>query len=27
VKAKEEAILAGKYTVKVDDTQPKASFK
>jgi basic membrane protein A and related proteins len=27
VKAKEEAILAGKFTVKVDDTQPKASFK
>jgi basic membrane protein A and related proteins len=27
VKAKEEAILAGKYTVKVDDSQPKASFK
>jgi basic membrane protein A and related proteins len=27
VKAKQEAILAGKYTVKVDDTQPKASFK
>ena len=27
VKAKQEAILAGKYTVKVDDTQPKAAFK
>ncbi len=27
VKAKEEAILAGKFTVKVDDSQPKASFK
>ncbi len=27
VKAKQEAILAGKYTVKVDDTQPKATFK
>ena len=27
VKAKQEAILAGKYTVKVDDSQPKASFK
>jgi basic membrane protein A and related proteins len=27
VKAKEEAILTGKYTVKVDDSQPKASFK
>ena len=27
VAAKQEAILAGKYTVKVDDTQPKASFK
>ncbi|MDR7093672.1 BMP family protein [Hydrogenophaga laconesensis] len=25
VKAKEAAILAGKYTVKVDDTQPKSS--
>ena len=27
VKAKQETILAGKYTVKVDDTQPKAAFK
>ena len=27
VKAKQEAILAGKYTVKVDDTQPKKAFK
>ena len=27
VKTKQEAILAGKYTVKVDDTQPKAAFK
>ena len=27
VKAKQEAVLAGKYTVKVDDTQPKAAFK
>ena len=27
VKAKEEAILSGKYAVKVDDTQPKAAFK
>jgi basic membrane protein A and related proteins len=27
VKAKQEAILAGKFTVKVDDTQPKAAFK
>ena len=27
VKAKQEAILAGKFTVKVDDSQPKASFK
>ncbi len=27
VKAKQEAILAGKFTVKVDDTQPKVAFK
>jgi basic membrane protein A and related proteins len=27
VAAKQEAILAGKFTVKVDDTQPKAAFK
>jgi basic membrane protein A and related proteins len=27
VKAKQEAILAGKFTVKVDDSQPKAAFK
>jgi basic membrane lipoprotein Med (substrate-binding protein (PBP1-ABC) superfamily) len=27
VKAKQEAILAGKYTVKVDDTQPKSTAK
>jgi len=27
VKARQEAILAGKYTVKVNDTQPKAAFK
>ncbi len=27
VTAKQEAILAGKFTVKVDDTQPKAAFK
>jgi basic membrane protein A and related proteins len=27
VKAKEAAILAGKYTVKVDDTQPKSTAK
>ena len=27
VKAKQEAILAGKFTVKVDYSQPKASFK
>ena len=27
VKAKEEAILSGKYTVKVNDAQPKSSAK
>lgn len=27
VQAKEKAILAGTFTVKVDDSQPKASFK
>ena len=27
VKAKQDAILAGTFTVKVDDTQPKAAFK
>jgi basic membrane protein A and related proteins len=27
VRAKEAAILDGKFTVKIDDTQPKASFK
>ncbi len=27
VKAKQDAIMAGTYTVKVDDTQPKAAFK
>ena len=27
VKAKEEAILSGKYTVKVNDTQPKSTGK
>jgi basic membrane protein A and related proteins len=27
VKTKQEAILAGKFTVKVDDSQPKAAFK
>jgi basic membrane protein A and related proteins len=27
VQAKEKAILAGTYTVKVDDSQPKAAFK
>jgi basic membrane lipoprotein Med (substrate-binding protein (PBP1-ABC) superfamily) len=27
VKAKEKAILDGKFTVKVDDSQPKATAK
>ena len=27
VQAKEKAILAGTFTVKVDDSQPKAAFK
>ena len=27
VKARQDAILAGTFTVKVDDTQPKAAFK
>ncbi len=27
VKARQDAIMAGTYTVKVDDTQPKAAFK
>jgi basic membrane protein A and related proteins len=27
VTAKQEAILSGKFTVKIDDTQPKAAFK
>ena len=27
VQAKEKAILAGSFTVKVDDSQPKAAFK
>jgi basic membrane lipoprotein Med (substrate-binding protein (PBP1-ABC) superfamily) len=27
VKAKEKAILDGKFTVKVDDTQPKSTAK
>ena len=27
VQAKEKAILAGSFSVKVDDSQPKANFK
>jgi len=27
VKAKEAAILGGKFTVKVDDTQPKSTSR
>ena len=27
VKAKEAAIMSGKFTVKVDDTQPKSTAK
>ncbi len=27
VRAKEQAILAGKFSVKVDDTQPKSTAK